>query len=78
MTRHPFSPAAQPLWDSISTTGQERILDNVWCGHCGSARRIIDFAGVSEDGDIRLQGFCATCGHAIVRIIETSEAPTRS
>jgi len=78
MTRHPFTPAAKLLWDAIPTAGQERVLANVWCSNCRSSRRILDFTGVADDGDIRLQGFCAECGHVVVRIIEASEAPSRS
>jgi len=75
MTRHPFTPAAQLLWDDIAPVGQRRILESVWCGHCSSGRRIEDFTGVPEGGGIRLQGFCAVCGHVVVRLIEAPNAP---
>lgn len=75
MTRHPFAPAAQPLWDDISPVVQQSILDHVWCGHCRTSRRIEDFTGVPEHGGIRLQGFCAACGHVVVRLIEPPDAP---
>ena len=75
MTRHPFTPAAQILWDEIPPAGQQRILDSVWCGHCGSSRRIEDFTGVPEGDGIRLQGFCAACGHVVLRLIEPGNAP---
>jgi len=77
MTRHPFTRAAKLLWDTLPAAGQERVLNNAWCGHCRSSRRILDFTGVAENGDIRLHGFCAECGHVVVRIIETSESPSR-
>ena len=75
MKRHPFTPAAQPLWDGVPAEAQARLLDNVWCGQCRSARRILDFTGVTERGNLRLQGFCAECGHVVVRLIEVSELP---
>ena len=78
MTRHPFAPAAQLLWDEIPPAGQQRILGSVWCGHCSTGRRIEDFTGVPDGGGIRLQGFCAVCGHVVVRLIEHSNAPLAS
>ena len=77
MTRHPFAPAAQALWDDIPSIAQKRSLDNVWCSHCRSGRRIEDFTGVPEDGGIRLQGFCAACGHVVVRMLERPDSPLR-
>ncbi len=77
MTRHPFTPAAKPLWDTVPPDAQEHILKHVWCGHCLSGQRILDFTGVEDAGDIILRGFCQECGHVIVRLIETSQAPPR-
>jgi len=75
MTRNPFTPAAQRLWDAIPPAAQKDLLANVWCGNCRSSQHIADFTAVAEEGDIRLQGFCDQCGRVVVRIIETSEAP---
>ena len=75
--RHPFTPAAWPLWEAIPPATQERILDNVWCGQCRAARRIANFIGVAQKGHARLQGFCSTCGCVVARVIETSEAAPR-
>ncbi len=72
--RHHFTPPADKLWKQIPAPAQEAILAAVWCGHCGDARPVLDHTGVTTDeGDIRLQGFCANCGHVVVRIVETSE-----
>jgi hypothetical protein len=77
--RHHFSPAADKLWQQIPATAQDGILSTVWCGHCRSGRRVLDHTGVTTDkGDIRIQGFCADCGHVVVRIVETSEQPSRA
>jgi len=32
-----FTPAAHLLWDAIPLHFQERVLQNVWCPHCGDA-----------------------------------------
>lgn len=74
--RHPFTPAARPLWDGIPPAAQERILDNVRCGHCRASRRIANFIGVAQKGNLRLQGFCSACGCVVARVIETGEAPS--
>jgi hypothetical protein len=78
MLRHPFTPAARLLWDSIPVAAQEDILKNVWCGDCRSSRQIVDFTCVCEGGDLRMQGFCSECGHVVVRVVETSETPPSS
>ena len=68
--RRPFTPAAWPLWEAIPPATRERILDNVWCGHCRAARRIANFIGVAQKGHARLQGFCSACGCVVARVIE--------
>lgn len=78
MTRYPFSPSAQPLWDAIPPDVQQSILDHVWCGQCRAGRRVEDFTGVPDHGGIRLQGFCAVCGHVVVRMIEPPDTPVRA
>jgi hypothetical protein len=74
MKRHHFTPAAQELWDRVPSAAQNAILESVFCGECRTARRITDYTGVTDDrGDIHLHGFCAECGHVIVRVVEASE-----
>ena len=70
-----FTPAAQRLWDAIPVEAKHSILDNVWCAHCRTSRRMRDYTGAVERGDIHLQGLCVECGHVVARIVETSEMP---
>lgn len=73
--RHPFPPSAIRLWESVSESTRELILAQVWCGHCRGPRPIVDFTGIpDENGDLILRGFCAECGHVIVRVVETGDA----
>lgn len=72
--RHHFTPRAQAVWDQIPQEAQARILNAVWCGHCRDSSSIVDYTGTWEKpGDIRLQGFCAHCGHVVIHILEESE-----
>ena len=70
-----FTPAAKRLWDGIPPKAQELLLNNVWCVQCRTMVLMSDFIGDVQCGDLRLQGICSVCGHKVVRIIETSEAP---
>ena len=72
--RQPFPPSGLRLWESIAEEGKDRILSNVWCGHCGEVTRIEDFTGIPDErNDLFLRGFCARCGHVVVRLLETGE-----
>ncbi len=75
--RHRFAPSAEPLWAAIPREAQERILDNVWCGHCQEVRRIEEFTGTKELGGLILRGFCAECGHVVVRVLEKTAEPAK-
>ncbi len=76
MKRRQFTFAAQSLWAAIPPAARERILEHVFCTQCGTSRRIVDYTGTAEHGDIHLRGFCVQCGHVVVRVVETSETPT--
>lgn len=70
--RFPFPPRAQALWDTVPEEVRDDILAKVWCGHCRDSRRIEDFTAIPEEhNDLILRGFCATCGHVVVRLLET-------
>ncbi len=72
---HPFPSSALKLWESVPEEVRPQILANVYCAHCRGARRIVDFTGIpDEHNDLILRGFCADCGHVIVRLLETGEA----
>jgi hypothetical protein len=66
-----FTGKAKAMWDAIPPQIQERILTNVWCGHCSKATTITNFSGRVEKGDLILTGQCATCGGKVARLIES-------
>jgi hypothetical protein len=68
----PFTLAAQKLWDTIAPVHQERILENVFRTRCAGSVGMVHYTGTVKQGDIRLEGQCAVCGHTVVRIVETS------
>jgi hypothetical protein len=67
-----FTPTARKPWDAIAAAHQERILDNLFCTRCSCSVRMVHFTGTVKRGDIRLEGQCATYGHTVIRIVETS------
>ena len=72
--RQHFPPSGMRLWESVPEEARDRILSNVWCGHCGEVTRIEDFTGIPDErNDLILRGFCARCGHVVVRMLETGE-----
>ena len=68
-----FTTSAAVLWSVIPIAAREHILKNVFCGQCRGAVEIVKFTGHEENGDIVMEGQCANCGHAVVRVIESSE-----
>ena len=68
-----FTTEAAIVWGTIPLIIQQRILDNVFCTRCAGSVRMVHYTGTVKQGDIRLEGQCATCGHTVVRIVETSE-----
>ncbi len=68
-----FTVGAAVLWGTIAKDARDRILANVFCVKCRESVEIVRFTGEVENGDVILKGACAPCGHAIVRVVETSE-----
>ncbi len=66
----PFTPAAQILWDAIPSHFQERILQNVWCPHCGDMTTMMNFTGVVHGKSLVLRGTCVTCRGKVARVLE--------
>jgi hypothetical protein len=73
MANEQFTARAAVLWGTIPRQARERILKNVFCGECGGSVEIIKFTGEESHGNLVLKGSCATCGHAVARVVETSE-----
>jgi hypothetical protein len=60
-------------WATVPKWARARILGNVFCGRCRSTVEMVKFGGEEKNGDVILRGACAKCGHAVVRVVETSE-----
>ncbi len=67
-----FTRPARQRWDSIPADLRQRILSNVWCGHCRTSVTITHFRGSIRGGDLLLEGECAACHNAVARVIERS------
>jgi hypothetical protein len=73
MSEGKFTPQAAVLWSAIPKEARERIVANVFCVKCRDSVTIINFTGEEEKGDVILKGLYGTCGHEVVRVVETSE-----
>ena len=66
----PLSPRKK--WEAIPERFRERILQNVWCSHCGNSVEIVSYRVYSAGRDIVLRGRCAVCGGEVARVVEQS------
>jgi hypothetical protein len=67
-----FTEPARQRWESIPADIRQRLLSNVWCGHCSQETTIINFNGTLKGGDLLLVGKCAECHGDVARVIEGS------
>ncbi len=67
-----FTRPARQRWESIPADIRQRLLTNVWCGHCRHGVTITDFSGIMKRGDLLLVGKCAKCHGEVARVIEGS------
>ena len=65
-----FSPPARQRWEAIPAEIRQRLLSNVWCGHCSHETTITNFTGTIEGGDLLLVGKCVECRVDVARVIE--------
>jgi hypothetical protein len=65
-----FTPAAKRFWDSMDESSRLVVLNNVWCANCQDVRKIVEFRGEIEKGDLILRGDCASCGSVVARLVE--------
>jgi hypothetical protein len=65
-----FTKPARQRWESIPAHVRQRLLSNVWCGHCGHEVAISDFSGTMKRRDLLLVGRCADCRREVARVIE--------
>jgi hypothetical protein len=64
-------PAGQRR-ESIPADIRQRLLSNVWCGHCRPEATITNFTGTIKGDDLLLVGKCAECQGDVARVIEGS------
>lgn len=67
-----FTKPARERWESIPADIRQRLLSNVWCGHCRFETTITNFSGAIKGGDLLLVGKCAECRSDVARVIEGS------
>lgn len=67
-----FTKPARQRWESIPADIRQRLLSNVWCGHCRFKTTITNFSGATKGGDLLLVGKCAECHGDVARVIEGS------
>jgi hypothetical protein len=65
-----FTKPARQRWESIPAHVRQRLLSNVWCGHCGHEVAISEFSGTMKGRDLLLVGRCADCRSEVARVIE--------
>ncbi len=65
-----FSPEAQQQWDQIPDSAKQNVLANVWCVQCRKGVSIVNLTGSVEGTTLILRGNCASCGHAVARVVE--------
>jgi len=63
---------ARQRWESIPAHIRQRLLGNVWCGHCRHETTITSFSGSIKGGDLLLVGKCAECHGDVARVVESS------
>ena len=49
------------------------LLKIVFCQNCRGSVEIVKFTGEERDGNLVVKGSCAKCGHAVARVVETSQ-----
>ena len=65
-----FTPAAQILWNAIPSHFQERVLQNVWCPHCGDMTTMTDFTGEVYGKSLVLRGTGVSCRGKVAHVLE--------
>ncbi len=65
-----FTKPARQRWESIPADIRQRLLSNIWCGHCRSETTITNFIGTIKGGDLLLVGQCTECGGDVARVVE--------
>lgn len=72
MSHFPASQTRPPALGVHPADIRQRLLSNVWCGHCRHETKIDTFSGFIKGGDLLLVGQCAECRSDVARVIEGS------
>lgn len=60
------------MWNRIPEEYREKLLSNVYCGHCRESVTITKYTGAVKGGNLLLVGLCAVCRTDVARVIEKS------
>lgn len=64
------SAEAEKIWEMIAPEDKMRVLNTVWCSHCGRTRSIGKVHGELVGPCLVLSGICTTCGGKVARVLE--------
>lgn len=64
-----LTKSARERQESIPADIRQRLLSNVWCGHCRHETTITNFNGTIKAGDLLLVGKCAECHGDVAQVI---------
>ncbi|PCI35162.1 MAG: hypothetical protein COB50_05595 [Thiotrichales bacterium] len=70
------SKEAVAIWQQIPNNMRLTLLNNVFCGNCGTAVGISDATAKIYDDSFLIHGNCIECGHNVVRHIEDLIKPS--
>lgn len=65
-----FTGEAKTQWSNIPSIFQEKIINNVWCPHCGTKTIMVKFGGSTLTKALILRGFCITCDKPVARVLD--------
>ncbi|WP_284641942.1 hypothetical protein [Paenibacillus silviterrae] len=65
-----ISFAAMKQWLELPELLRKRLLSNVFCGKCLGEVTMKDYTVEVDRFGLLLQGTCATCGHAVARVVD--------
>jgi hypothetical protein len=65
-----FSSDSKRVWEDIPPHRKAKILNNIWCKHCGKVTTIVHYTRKVEGSELILEGECERCGGKVARLIE--------
>jgi hypothetical protein len=64
------TPGAKKIWKSIPPNIRVKLLNNVYCTHCGKTRSVANAKMNIDKGDLIIRGICTTCSGEVCRLVE--------